>query len=136
MKASNTADSMFDLETIVFNETVMFVVRAIRDSFPLNKGNIKIFQSRFIYDTFSEILESLNKEELFSCVSGAVTRQLPKFDLKVRQTFLKKTRKDFENWLGYRSTYFTLCNHVSKVYGCNIVDLFELSLQMKKVMFP
>jgi hypothetical protein len=127
---------MFDLETIIFNETVMFVVRAIKESFPLNKSNIKIFQSRFIYDTFSEIVESLNKEELFTCISEAVIRQLPKFELKVRQTFLKKTGRDFENWLGYRSTYFTLCNHVARVYGCNIVGLFELSDQMKRVMFP
>jgi hypothetical protein len=129
--ATRLTDSTLDIETIVFNETVMALLKTIRDRLPIIASNISIFQPSFISNIFPSILESLNKEELFKYIGEKIEKNASSLDVKARQTFFSKGWQDFSSWLGYRSTSFTLCKHVTKVYMQNVAVIFQLTNSIK-----
>lgn len=106
-------------------------MKCVRDSLPIMALNISMFQPVFITNILSNIVETMDKEELYKYIREKVEKESGILDLKARQTFLQKGSENFCEWLGYRSTHYTLCKHVTKVYGKNISILFQLSSEIK-----
>jgi hypothetical protein len=133
LNATSLADSTFDIESIVFNETVIRIVQNIRDRIPIIGCNIGVmFQPNFISDIFLNIVESINKEELYNCVRNRVESEESTLDSKAKQIFLARDFEEFSNWLGYRSTVYTLYKHVTKVCSKNIGILFQPRNEIKE----
>jgi hypothetical protein len=134
LKTTATADAALDLEAIVFNETVTYFVKCIRDKLPIVSSRINLFKPEFIEDIFSKVLESEDKVDLFNQVKEKVAIDMPSALKTNSEIFTEKGFKDFQDWLGYRSTYFTLAKHIGKVYGNNISCLFSIGNEMKNCL--
>ena len=116
INAQEISDTRMDVENIIYNETVRYVLWYLitREDYQTKLNNLEK-SPKLMNEGFTTIFKLLNKDEMFNQIrSVLISQDVLNKDLRA-QSFIQNNKESFVSWLFFKSTYFTITNHIRRV---------------------
>jgi hypothetical protein len=135
MKATAMADTAFDIESIIFNQMIMQVVKELWENQALLACNVKRFQEDYVITVIKALVANIEWEKLFENIKRELQSKFA--DTKCLNSrylmFMQNNKVEFYSWLNYNTTKYTIGKRIRSIHDRHLSFLFLVRKELEQI---
>ncbi len=114
--ATEIADTRFDVENIIYNETLRYVL-----CFVMKQENYLLYLAKLektpesINSGFTNVFRNMDRSEMFQQVKSVLIGENSLKKDHAVSNFAQNDKNYYFSWLNFKSTFFTITSHIRRV---------------------